>query len=144
MALSAQRLCRESRTVIQQAQRVQTDGGIFQADSFQATNLKAGSKIYRLCQDSTHLYQNSWYFEFDDLANCNFDYNTVYEGLQVPKRYPNYKVAEYTLTEDIYVATGKALNNTQFGVGGFKQYFIYDWQGKVVFTGNIFDLINIP
>ena len=58
--------------------------------------------------------------------------------------YPNYKIAEYRVTKDIYVADRKALANTQFGDGGFTQYFIADWELSVVFNNVIYDLVNTP
>ena len=74
--------------------------------------------------------------------NAGLDYNSIYNGTQLSMEYPNYKIAEYRVTKDIYVAYRKALANTQFGDGGFTQYFIADWEHSVVFNNVIYDLVN--
>lgn len=76
--------------------------------------------------------------------NAGLDYNSIYKGAQLSTEYPNYKIAEYRVTKDTYVAYGKALANTQFGDGGFTQYFIADWEDSVVFNDVIDDLVNTP
>ena len=116
----------------------------YNADSFQPTLLKAGTKIYRVCQDSSHLYQGAWYTTGNDVINANFDYNTIYNGTQLSRDYPNYKIAEYVVTSDIVVAYGKALVNTQYGSGGFTQYYIENWAQNVIFNNVVYDLINTP
>ena len=139
----AKNLCKDSRAVIQQAQQAQTSGG-YNADNFQPTLLKAGTKIYRVCQDSSHLYQGAWYTTGNDVTNANFDYNTIYNGTQLSRDYPNYKIAEYVVNNDIVVAYGKALANTQYGSGGFTQYYIENWEQNIIFNNVVYDLINIP
>ena len=139
----AQSLCRESQRVISEAQYAQTSKQ-YNADDFQPTLLKEGTKIYRVCQDSTHLYQGAWYTTEEEVLRANFDYNSIYSGLQISDEWPNYKIAEYRLTQDVLVAYGKALANTQHGTGGFIQYYIADWEQSVVFNNIIYDLTNTP
>ena len=139
----ARNMCGDARRVIQNAQNAQATGG-YQKDNFQTILLKRGTKLYRVCQDANHLYQGAWYTTEEDVLRVDFDYNSVYSGTQMSKIYPNYKIAEYTVTEDIYVATGKALANTSYGSGGFTQYYIDQWAQYVEFSGKVFDLKNIP
>ena len=140
---AARKMCDDARHVIQNAQNAQTAGG-YQKDSFQPTLLKKGTKLFRVCQDSNHLYQGAWYTTEEDVLKVNFDYDSIYSGTQMSRQYPNYKIAEYTVTEDVYVATGQALANPSYGNGGFTQYYIEEWTQYVEFIGRIFDLTNIP
>ena len=131
------------RTVVNAARQAQIGSG-YKADNFGVTVLKKGTKIYRVCESAESLHQGAWYTTKSDLVNCGYDYNSVYSGLQLKKDFPNYKIAEYVINTDIYVATGQALSNTDFGTGGFIQYYISYWDDYVDFNNVVVDLLNIP
>ena len=142
----AKRLCQESRDIITQAQFAQTQGG-YNADSFQPVLLKKGTKIYRLCVSSEQLCLGKWYMSEKSFINSGRDYFSVYRGLQVSTdgfSGTRYKIAEYIIDQDIYVAGGIVKNNFQYGEGGYFQYFINNWEQIIETPSNIYDLINLP
>jgi hypothetical protein len=117
----AQSLSKESRTVIQQAQQAQTSGG-YNADDFQAVLLKKGTVICGMRDGQT-----AWYTPQESAAQSNYNVKTLYSKLQIQKD-PRYgyrtKMGYYEVLDDIYVAYGKVLNNTNYGEGGYMQYHI--------------------
>ncbi len=97
--------------------------GKYEPDTFMTKILKRGDKVYRLCNSSTDLAQGAWYTNYDGPASVNFDYTATCNGLQVDD-WGRYKLAEYVVTNDIYVAYGTTAANGNYGSGGFTQFFI--------------------
>ena len=144
----AQKLCGESRQIVQGAQNAQISGG-YNADNFQSVLLKKGTKIYRLCYDSSNLASGRWYTSEKSFLKSGRDYESIYSGLQVSTSGTSgqrYKIAEYILKDDVYVAYGIVERNTIYGVGGYEQYFINtsNWESLIGTPTNIYDLINVP
>jgi hypothetical protein len=73
------------------------------------------------------------------MNEVGLDAKKLYKGLQVDKNiFPLYRegVTKYTVNQDIEVAFSIALENPDYGVGGFPQYFIEDFDKvlDLVFT----------
>ncbi len=130
---AAQKMCKEARTVVQQAQQSQTTGG-YKADQFQATLLKKGDIVYGL-RDG----QSNWYFPQKYVDLSQKDQVTLNQGLQIPPHKTmgyRKKIGTYVVKNDIYVASGYANNNVYYntgnqniylGEGGYYQYYIHDY-----------------
>lgn len=117
----AQNLCKDSRTVILEAQQAQTSGG-YNADNFRPTLLKQGTIICGMRDGQT-----AWYTTQECVAQSNYNVITLYDKLQVQVN-PAYgyrtKVGYYEVLDDAFVAYGKVLNNPSCGSGGYVQYYI--------------------
>jgi RHS repeat-associated protein len=113
---------------ISSAKAAQTAGG-YLADEFTGTILTKGTKIFGLTPGQT-----AWYTSADMVEASGMSYKILYEGLQIaPDLEFGYRqyVTAYEVTEDITIATGKALANTKNGTGGFTQYFIENFNDVV-------------
>lgn len=99
----------------------QTYGNVYQADVFSVALLKKGTKICAMIP-----YQSVFYTDMETVKNSS-DYKILNKKLQI-KENPNYAprqgYAVYELQTDLWVATGKCLNNSDFGEGGGTQYVI--------------------
>ena len=108
-------------SIISNAKAAQRFGGYIE-DTFSGTILTKGTKIYGLTPGQT-----AWYTTAEMLETSGYSYKDLYDGLQItpdPVRGYRQFITEYEVTEDVVVATGKALANTTEGNGGYIQYYI--------------------
>lgn len=131
--------------MINEAQAIQKAAG-YALDEFTTITLKKGTKIYGLAPG-----QSTWYTNLEALEKSGYSYKKMYEGLQIaPHDVFGYRkqVTVYELTEDVTVATGKALANKSIktaegikylGEGGHTQYVVSDYSKmlKAVNTINL-------
>ena len=121
--------------IINKAKTDQTSGG-YNADSFDVTLLKKGTKVYGLRGDSGTPGQTAWYTTKEMVEKSGYNAVTLNEGLQVYKssQYGYRKnIGTYELSRDIVVPTGKALNNVEYGAGGYTQFYIEDYSSVLKF-----------
>ena len=121
--------------IINKAKTAQTSGG-YNADSFDVTLLKKGTKVYGLRGDSGTPGQTAWYTTKEMVEKSGYNAVTLNEGLQVYKssQYGYRKnIGTYELSRDIVVPTGKALNNVEYGAGGYTQFYIEDYSSVLKF-----------
>ena len=129
--------------LIQDAQAIQKAAG-YAIDEFTTITLKKGTKIYGLTPG-----QSAWYTNLVALEKSGYSYKKMYEGLQIaPHEVFGYRtqVTVYELTEDVTVATGKALANKTIkttegikylGEGGHTQYVVTDFETSLKTVGTI-------
>lgn len=89
--------------------------------------------------------QSNFYTTAEMIETSGYDATKIFEGLQVGKgNFPTYRaqMTEYEVQEDIVVGYSKALANPQYGVGGFEQYFVKDFEAVLKLIKSI-DLVNI-
>lgn len=101
----------------------------YKSDEFTGTILPKGTRIYGGLPGQT-----SWYTNFESLEASRYSRSKLFQGLQV-QPHPEYgyrpQVGVYELLEDVPVAEGKALMNTQYGFGGYHQYFVEGFNSKL-------------
>ncbi len=91
-------------------------------DKYKNTTIKEGSVIYRGEPNGSGYFTNQ-----NSIIKSGQNAKTLFEGLQVkPHDVYGYrsKMQGYKATIDIPAAQGKALQNPQYGAGGFKQYYV--------------------
>lgn len=98
-------------------------------DAFTGIIILKGTKIYGGLPGQT-----SWYTDLASLEASGYSRSNLFQGLQVqphPELGYRPQVGVYELLEDVIVAVGKALANTQYGAGGYHQYFLEQYSDKL-------------
>jgi hypothetical protein len=112
---------------VKHAQQIQTTGGTYAADNYNVKTLKKGDVVWGGLPGQTAFYTN-----WQTIKTSGKDATKLAESLQIMPR-TSYKppvrtkFQAYKVTQDVDVAVGVALNNTQFGKGGGFQYVIEDF-----------------
>lgn len=86
--------------------------------------------------------QGNFYSTFSTIRRANLDADRIFKGLQVrPQLTPGpmgsklhlhrYKLGIFKVKEDIPAAFGRAVRNSQFGIGGFSQIYIEDFKNTL-------------
>jgi hypothetical protein len=80
--------------------------------------------------------QTAWYTTQAMVTKSGYSKVTLNKGLQIRPN-DDYgmrgKVGFYRVKQDTIVPTGKALNNTDWGPGGYDQFFIENWSDILEF-----------
>lgn len=116
----------------------QTEGGVYNADSYEVVKLTKGDIVYGMLPGQSVFYEDQ---ATVDMAKGS--YKTLYSLLQI-RPHPVYgyrtKLGKYEVVEDMYVAAGKCLANKTItvdgktetlGDGGGFQYVIFDYESKL-------------
>jgi len=125
----------EQQTIIDAAVAYQTEGGVYQADSYIVTQLEKGFVIYGMLPG-----QSVFYTDKGTVEEGKGSYKALY-GLMQIRPHPVYgyrtKLGKYEVLQDMYVATGKCFANETItvdgatetlGEGGGIQYVIFDYE----------------
>lgn len=129
---------KERQAIVAQAISYQTEGGVYQADSYEVTKLKKGDIIYGMLPG-----QSVFYLDKATADTGKGSYKILYALAQI-RPHPVYgyrtKLGKYEVLEDMYVAAGRCLANKTItidgktetlGDGGGFQYVIFDYEGKL-------------
>lgn len=132
----------EEEAIINQAVSLQTEGDTYEADSFDVTQLKKGDQIYGMLPGQSAFYTNQATVE-----QAGGSYVKMYQLLQMLP-HPEYsyrtQLGTYEVQEDMWVATGLCLVNSQVsgqftGDGGGAQFVVPDYatQLKLISTEDL-------
>ncbi|WKY47914.1 hypothetical protein Q5O24_00890 [Eubacteriaceae bacterium ES3] len=120
----------EMESIIDQAVTLQTEGGTYQADDFDVTELKKGDLIYGMLPG-----QSAFYTSEATVEEAGGSYVKMYQLLQMLP-HPEYgyrtQVGTYEVQQDIWVATGLCIVNSEVsgqftGDGGGAQFVVPDF-----------------
>jgi RHS repeat-associated protein len=104
----------------------QGKGGYSGVDDWSNIQLKKGEVVW-----GGEPGQSNFYTTDSVMNTVGNDATQVYNGLQVGKgNYPQFRpgMTQFEVTQDIIVGYSKALANPQFGIGGFDQFFITNYE----------------
>ena len=128
----------EKQAIIAQAISYQTEGGVYQADTYEVAKLNKGDIIYGMLPG-----QSAFYLDKATADMGKGSYKTLYALLQIrPHPVYGYRInlGKYEVLEDMYVACGSCLankmitidgKNENLGDGGGFQYVIFDYESKL-------------
>lgn len=121
----------DKQAIVDEAVAIQTDGGTYKADDFSTVQLKKGDKIYGMLPG-----QSAFYTDKATVDSADGSYVKLYELLQMSP-HPEYgyrtQIATYEVLQDMWVATGKCLANSEVdgqatGAGGGAQFVVPDYE----------------
>jgi hypothetical protein len=128
----------QRQAIIAQAINYQTEGGVYQADTYTVTQLKKGENIYGMLPGQSVFYMNK-----AAVDKGQGSYKTLYALAQI-RPHPVYgyrtKMGKYEVLEDLYVACGTCQanktitidgKNEYLGEGGGFQYVVFDYEKKL-------------
>jgi RHS repeat-associated protein len=111
--------------IVSKAKSWQGSGSYPGVDDWESKLLKKGTKVWGGTPGPSNFYTTT-----EVMDDVGYDATKLYKGLQVGlEGYDSYRasVTMYTLNQDIEVAYSTALENPQFGVGGYSQYYIENY-----------------
>jgi hypothetical protein len=125
----------EQQAIIDKAVAYQTEGGVYNADSYIVTQLEKGAVIYGMLPG-----QSVFYTDKGTVDAGKGSYKAMYSLMQI-RPHPVYgyrtKLGKYEVLQDMYVATGKCFANETItvdgvtetlGEGGAIQHVIFDYE----------------
>jgi hypothetical protein len=131
---AAETVAEAIETAITSAKATQRASGYLE-DVFTGRILLKGTKIYGGLPGQTSWYTNLFSVEASGLSRSK-----LFQGIQV-QPHPEFgyrpQIGVYELLEDVTVAEGKALANIQYGAGGYHQYFLEQYSGKLILVETI-------
>ena len=109
-------------------------------DDWTSMVIPKGTKIWGGTPGQSNFYTNE-----KTMQIAGNDATKIFEGLQVDKSkktnlYREY-MTEYEVTEDTVVGYSKALANSNYGPGGFEQYYVKDYENCLKSVRSI-ELVN--
>ena len=110
-------------------------------DSYENATLKKGTVLYALHPNGNQL--PSYTVAHPTVKQYKGDHIGYHEALQVkldPQYSPRTQVRAYYVTKDIPVATGRALENPQWGKGGGKQFYVPEESRAMLRPGKVIDI----